>query len=59
VTTDQRLLDAYFEYATEQVRAGILNCARWERAMLADVSLEQFMIDELRVAGRLPEGWDE
>lgn len=52
MTIDQRLLNAYLEYSGEQVRAGILNCARWEEAMLSGKSIEDFMRDELAEAGR-------
>ena len=51
MSIDQRLMEAYGDHAEQQVRAGILTCRRWEEAMLAGVSLEQWMRDELAEAG--------
>jgi hypothetical protein len=59
VSIDPRILDAYRDYAGEQVGAGILTCRRWEEAMLAGTSIAQWMVDELRTAGRLPEWYDD
>jgi hypothetical protein len=51
MSIDPRLMEAYGDHAEQQVRAGILTCRRWEEAMLAGVSLEQWMRDELAEAG--------
>lgn len=51
MTIDEQLLEAYLDYSGHQVRAGVLNCARWEAAMANGTTLEQFMRDELADAG--------
>jgi len=48
---DQRLVEAYADHADQQVKAGVLTCHRWEAAMAAGVSVEQWMRDELAAAG--------
>jgi len=53
---DQRILDAYFAYAEERSRAGILDC--WTDA-LDDRPVEDVLVEKLRAAGRLPEGWEQ
>lgn len=51
------ILDAYFEYSLEQVRAGIIDDSLTEN-IDDDRPLEERIIDIFRAAGRLPDGWD-
>lgn len=54
---DKRILDAYYEYSVEQVRAGIIDDSLTEN--VDDTRpLEQRIADILRAAGRLPQDWD-
>jgi hypothetical protein len=52
-----RLLDAYYEYCLAQVRAGIIDHAL-DAAILDGKSVDEHIIEVLRAAGKLPEGWD-
>lgn len=54
---DKRILDAYYDYSLDQVRAGIIDDSLTEN-IDDDRSLEIRIIEILRAAGRLPEGWD-
>jgi hypothetical protein len=53
---NQRILEAYLEYSGEQARAGIIDDSLTEN-LDDDRPLEDRIIDILRAAGRLPEGW--
>jgi hypothetical protein len=55
---DNRIQDAYFEYCLEQVRAGIIDDSLTEGPDDGR-SMDQRIVDILRSAGRLPEGWDQ
>jgi hypothetical protein len=54
---NERLLDAYYEYTGELVRAGIIDDSLTEN-LDDDRPLEDRIAEILRAAGRLPEGWD-
>ena len=54
---NRQLLEAYYDYAGERVRAGILDRSL-DIAILDGKSVEEHVIEVLRAAGRLPEGWD-
>ena len=54
---NERLLDAYYVYATDLVRAGIIDDSLTEN-IDDDRPLDERIADILRAAGRLPEGWD-
>lgn len=51
------LLEAYYAYSTERVRAGILDCSM-NAAIVDGKTVEAHMIAVLRAAGRLPEGYE-
>lgn len=55
---DKPLLDAYLEHTGELARRGILDHSL-NNAILDGKSVEEHMIEVLRAAGRLPEGWDQ
>ena len=54
---EKRILDAYYEYRLAQVRAGII-----DDSLTDDIddkrSMDERIIEVLRAAGRLPEGWN-
>lgn len=52
---DQRILDAYRDYLDGLARLGILECD----APAEGQAVEAWLVEKLRVAGRLPEGWEE
>jgi hypothetical protein len=54
---NERLLDAYYEYTGDLVRAGIIDDSLTEN-LDDNRPLEERIEDILRAAGRLPEGWD-
>src|SRR5947208_2319234 len=53
---NDRLLDAYDRYAAERVRAGIIDHSL-DAAILDGRTIEEHIVEVLRSAGRLPEGW--
>jgi hypothetical protein len=55
---NERILDAYYEYCPEQVRAGLIDDSLTEGPDDGR-SLEERIIATLRAAGRLPDGWDQ
>lgn len=55
---NERLLDAYFAYSMDRIRAGIIDDALTEGPDDGR-SLEERIIDILRAAGKLPAGWDQ
>jgi len=55
---NDRLLDAYYEYASDLVRAGIIDDSLTEN-IDDDRPLDERIADILRAAGRLPDGWDD
>jgi hypothetical protein len=55
---NERLLEAYYEYASDLVRAGIIDDSLTEN-LDDDRPLGERIADILRAAGRLPEGWDD
>ena len=54
---NDRLLDAYYEYCIDRVRAGIIDHAL-DAALLDGKTEDEHIVEVLRAAGRLPEGWD-
>jgi hypothetical protein len=54
---DERLSDAYFEYTMKRVRKGIIDHSL-DIAILEGKTVEEHIVEVLRAAGRLPEGWD-
>jgi hypothetical protein len=52
-----RLLDAYYAYCLAQVRAGIIDHSL-DAAVLEGKSVDEHVVEVLRAAGRLPDGWD-
>ena len=55
---NSRILEAYVSYSGELARRGILDHSL-DVALLEGKTVEEHMIDVLRKAGRLPEGWDQ
>jgi hypothetical protein len=55
---NSRILEAYVSYSGELARRGILDHSL-DVAILEGKTVEEHMIDVLRKAGRLPEGWDQ
>ena len=53
----ERLRNAYYEYLDDLARAGIIDHSL-NNAVLAGTPVEEHVIEVLRAAGRLPEGWD-
>src|SRR4051794_7939783 len=54
----ERLFNAYDEYVVERVRAGVIDHS-FDIAILEGKSVEEHIVEVLRAAGRLPEGWDD
>jgi hypothetical protein len=54
---DKRILDAYYEFRLAQVRVGIIDDSLTEN-IDDERSMDERMIEILRVAGKLPGGWD-
>jgi hypothetical protein len=54
---NKQLRDAYYEYCDGLARAGIIDHAL-NNAILEGETVEEHIVDVLRAAGRLPEGWD-
>lgn len=50
---DQRVLEAYLDYSGDQARRFIIECDQPEEGE----TVEQWMLRNLRAAGRLPEGY--
>lgn len=55
---NEHLLDAYYEYCSGLARAGILDHSL-DNAILDGQTVEEHIVEVLRAAGRLPEGWDD
>jgi hypothetical protein len=55
---NQQLLDAYYEYCLERVRAGIIDHSL-DNDLLDGKTVDEHIIEVLRAAGRLPESWDD
>ena len=55
---NKHLRDAYYAYLDELARAGIVDHAL-NNAVLEGKTVEEHIVEVLRAAGRLPEGWDE
>jgi hypothetical protein len=53
-----RILEAYVSYSGEMARRGMLDHSL-DVALLEGKTVEEHMIDVLRAAGRLPDGWDQ
>jgi hypothetical protein len=53
----KRLREAYYEYLDDLARAGIIDHAL-NNAVLEGKRVEEHIVEVLRAAGRLPEGWD-
>jgi hypothetical protein len=51
------LREAYYDYLDDLARAGIIDHALND-AVAAGKPVEEHIVDVLRAAGRLPEGWD-
>ena len=52
---NDRLLDAYYEYVIERVRAGIIDHSM-DAEILDGMSVDEHIVKVLRAAGRLPAG---
>jgi hypothetical protein len=52
-----RLIDTYLEYSGEQAQSGVIDDSLTED-LEDDRPLEDRIVDILRAAGRLPEGWN-
>lgn len=57
MTIDQRIMDAYVDYHRDPARRYILDHTL-DTLILDGLSVEDAMIEELRAAGRLPEGYE-
>jgi hypothetical protein len=55
---DDRLFEAYDQYAIERVRAGIIDHSL-DAAALDGKTVREHVVEVLREAGRLPAGWDD
>jgi hypothetical protein len=53
----EQLRDAYYEYLDDLAQAGIIDHALND-AVAAGKPVEEHIVEVLRAAGRLPEGWD-
>jgi hypothetical protein len=54
---NKQLRDAYYEYLDDLANAGIIDHAL-NNAVLEGKTVEEHVVEVLRAAGRLPEGWD-
>ena len=54
---NRRLRKAYYDYLDDLARAGIIDHAL-NNAILDGKTVEEHVVEVLRAAGRLPEGWD-
>ena len=55
---NRQLREAYYEYLDDLGKAGVIDHAL-DNAVLTGKRVEEHIIDVLRAAGRLPEGWDQ
>jgi hypothetical protein len=54
---NDRIRDAYYQYASEQIRAGIIDHSL-DVAILEGKTVQEHMVDVLRAAGKLPDDWE-